>query len=310
MFRGTERFELVRRIGEGGMGVVYEAYDRDQRTRVALKTLRLSARDSLLRFKNEFRALQGVYHPNLVGLGELCERDGDWFYTMQYVDGVDFLTHVERRDNAITARLELGGAPVPAPLKFDERKLRAALVQLAGALAALHGAGKVHRDIKPGNILVAQDGKLYLLDFGLVTDAARSQAITSVDRLIGTPAFMSPEQARGDLQIGPRSDCYSVGVLLYRALTGMLFARGSASDLVTSRRTQSAMRPSLAAPGVPVDLDELCFELLAHRPADRPSAADVAHRAHGAYRMRREVRPEIAATPPPARAVRFVGRGA
>src|SRR5690348_5340343 len=78
MFRGTERFEIVRRIGEGGMGVVYEAYDRDQRTRIALKTLRLSARDSLLRFKNEFRALRDVYHPNLVGLGELCERDGAW----------------------------------------------------------------------------------------------------------------------------------------------------------------------------------------------------------------------------------------
>ena len=291
MFRGTERFELVRRIGEGGMGVVYEAYDRDQRTRVALKTLRLSARDSLLRFKNEFRALQGVYHPNLVGLGELCERDGDWFYTMQYVDGVDFLTCVELRDNAITARLDLGGAPAPAPpapLKFDERKLRSGLVQLAGALAALHGAGKVHRDIKPGNILVTPDGKLYLLDFGLVTDAARSRAITSVDRLIGTPAFMSPEQARGDLQIGPRSDCYSVGVLLYRALTGMLFARGSARDLVTSRRTQSAMRPSLSAPGVPADLDELCFELLANRPADRPSAADIAHRVRGTYRARRD----------------------
>jgi tRNA A-37 threonylcarbamoyl transferase component Bud32 len=306
MFRGTERFELVRRIGEGGMGVVYEAYDRDQRTRIALKTLRLTGRDSLLRFKNEFRSLQGVYHPNLVGLGELCERDGDWFYTMQYVDGVDFVSHVERRDSSTTARLELG-APAPAPLKFDERKLRAALVQLAAALAALHGAGKVHRDIKPGNILVTPDGKLYLLDFGLVTDAVRSTALTGVDRLIGTPAYMSPEQARGDLQIGPRSDCYSVGVLLYRALTGMLLARGSASDLVRSRRTQAAMRPSLAAPGVPADLDELCFELLAYEPADRPSAADVGHRLRGTYRPRREPRSELIASPPPGPA-RFVGR--
>src|SRR5262245_24056137 len=97
-FRGTPRFELLRRLGEGGAGVVFEAFDRERGTRVALKTLRQLSPDRLLRFKDEFRALQDLTHPNLVSLGELIEDGGRWFYTMELVDGETFLAHVRPQD--------------------------------------------------------------------------------------------------------------------------------------------------------------------------------------------------------------------
>ncbi|MBX3271185.1 MAG: protein kinase [Sandaracinaceae bacterium] len=136
-FDGTSRFELRRRLGEGGMGVVYEAYDAERRQLVALKTLQRADARSLLRFKNEFRALHDIEHPNLVSLYELFEHEGAWFFTMELVEGVDFLTHVR------------GHEPRAG---LDEAKLRAAMGELARGVVALHRADRVHRDIKPSNL--------------------------------------------------------------------------------------------------------------------------------------------------------------
>src|SRR6478735_151763 len=133
-FQGSDRFSLVRRLGEGGMGIVYEAIDRARGLHVALKTLRETSPETLLRLKTEFRALHELHHPNLVALGELVEQEGRWFFTMELVDGVDVLHWVRPPD----AR---GG--------FDEARLRAVLPQLVGALGALHRVGTVHRDVKP-----------------------------------------------------------------------------------------------------------------------------------------------------------------
>ncbi len=190
-FGGTIRFQLRRRIGEGGMGVVWEALDKERLTNVALKTLRTLAPDALLRFKHEFRALQDVSHPNLVSLGELIEERGQWFFTMELVRGVELLRWV--------------AAAPPAAGGFDEARLRAAFAQLAAALAALHGRGLVHRDIKPSNALVTEAGRVVLLDFGVVAEAAAY----GDGVVVGSAAYRAPEQAMGGA-VSPAADWYAL----------------------------------------------------------------------------------------------------
>ena len=177
-FAGTPRFQVLRRLGQGGAGVVYEAYDREHGVRVALKVLRRLEPNALLRFKNEFRALEDVLHPNLAQLGELFEAHGVWFFTMEFIEGTNLLAYVRRgtdtSDVEITrvdqkARRVEPSEPVMRAARtassprlegpsYDEAKLRSCLVQLARGLAALHAAGKIHRDIKPSNILVTAGG--------------------------------------------------------------------------------------------------------------------------------------------------------
>src|SRR5687768_1995742 len=146
-----DRYEPLRVLGEGAYGIVYEALDRVTGERVALKELRQINPASLARFKLEFRALQEVHHPNLVRLDHLFEDHGDWTIAMELVPGSDLLTHVYADD---------------APLGFHDRPLRAAFLQLADALSALHAAGFLHRDLKPSNVRVTEAGRLVLLDFG------------------------------------------------------------------------------------------------------------------------------------------------
>ena len=149
------------------MGVVYEAYDEDRHASVALKTLNRFDGDALARFKREFRSLQGLAHPNLVALDELFFESEQWFFTMELLDGVDFVTHVTGqaarvpyqstvRESAgeLAERPEVGGEDAGGQASFDESKLRDGLRQLLEGLSALHAVDKVHRDIKPSNVLV------------------------------------------------------------------------------------------------------------------------------------------------------------
>jgi len=243
----VKRFELVRPLGRGGMGVVYEAIDRERGARVALKTLQSVSADGLLRFKTEFRALQDVQHPSLVTFGELFEDRGQWWLTMELVEGTPLLDHVRP-----------GG-------RLDERRLRAALPQLAAALQALHAHGLVHRDVKPHNVLVTSAGRLVLLDFGLVASVAQSES-----NVVGTPAYMAPEQALLQ-EIGPAADWYGVGALLYEALTGALPFQGAPLQVLIAKQHELPRRPGELA-SVPQDLDAICMLLLAVEPAARLSA--------------------------------------
>jgi len=179
------------------MGVVYQAMDRDRHIHVALKTMRSFSPDGLLRFKREFRMLSNLRHPNLVTLGELLEEGGQWFLTMELVDGVDFLAYVR----------------TPA---LDEQRLRQSLRGIAQGLDCVHRAGLVHRDIKPSNLLITPTGRAVLLDFGLVIEAASGER---AEPGIGTRAYMAPEQAQGG-PVTSAADWYSVGVLLHEALVG------------------------------------------------------------------------------------------
>ena len=248
----ANRFELRRRIGSGGMGEVYEAFDRDTAEVIALKTLARADGDTVVRFKREFRALQSTSHPNLATLRELV-RDGDqWFLTMELVRGRHFLEHV----------------------RGDVAKLRAALHQLVQGLRVLHEGGLIHRDIKPSNVMVSNEGRVVLLDFGLVTalDPAR-QSIEG--RATGTVEYMAPEQAVGR-GVTEAADWYAVGVMLYEALTGDVPHTGHALQILIAKQQQEA--PAIDAASAPADLVELCRALLQIEPSDRPTGADIARR--------------------------------
>ena len=248
----AERFELVQQLGRGGTGTVYEALDRERSTRVALKALQHVSADGLLRFKTGFRAMQDIHHPNLVALGELFEDRGQWWLTMELVEGTGFLAHVRP-----------GG-------QLDERRLRAALPQLSAALSALHAHGLIHRDVKPQNVVVTPAGRAVLLDFGLVAGVAEAES-----NVVGTPVYMAPEQARAR-DIGPAADWYGIGALLYEALTGTPPFRGAPLQVLLAKQHELPRRPRTLA-DVPDDLDALCMQLLAIAPdARRPAASALA----------------------------------
>jgi hypothetical protein len=284
------------------MGVVYEAVDADRDARVALKTLQqLDDAGAVLRFKREFRALQDLNHPNLIHLGELCHDAGHWFFTMELLDGADFIAYVRSSGDAwlhqsdeptalgrtftdgAAARIDApteesphAGVPrLSNPTPLDETRLRRALLQLARGLEALHAAGKVHRDIKPSNIRVTSSGRLVLLDFGVVGE----QLVLGSDAgvVVGTAAYMAPEQAQGALAT-PAADWYAVGVVLYEALTGGLPFWGPHYQVVAMKAAHTPTPPRSIAPDLPADLDALCLALLAPEPRDRPDGAEVLRR--------------------------------
>jgi len=281
----NDRYFLHRRLGAGGFGIVYEAEDLRDGGRVALKMLRRAEAGWLSRFKREFRALQGLSHPNLVSFEELFGVGGDWFFTMELLEGVDFLRHVAGEH----------------PGRVDEAKLRAALLQLLDGLAALHAVDKVHRDVKPSNVLVTTEGRLVLIDFGLVLDGAHS----TEGALLGTPAYMAPEQAV-DGSVGASADVYAVGAMLFEALTGRRPIEGAPLQVLVAKQTFDPVRPSAVTEGVPPDLDDLCWRLLQRQPFERPGAAEARNilvQGAGGTSPSGSVRSSRVSTRPP-----FVGR--
>jgi eukaryotic-like serine/threonine-protein kinase len=300
-WRGTARYELLSSLGRGGMGVVYEAFDRQQHERVALKTLLHSDAAGLYQFKREFRALADVLHPNLVHLHELVAGEGDdVFFTMELVEGKDFLGHVQkpgtRRTSERTGMLTMDtvgrrvrmttavpgvkappepGPRTPSPADFD--KLRPALRQLVEGVRALHGAGILHRDLKPSNVRVTEEGRVVILDFGVATELKRRARTGAEEEVVGTVTYMAPEQASGEPPVAA-SDLYSVGALLYEAIVGYPPFGGSAVDVLTLKYTMAPTAPSSCVLGVPEDLNSLCIALLGPDPEGRPTADDILHR--------------------------------
>jgi serine/threonine protein kinase len=307
-FSSTDRFVIERRLGAGGMGVVYQAYDRQRNDHVALKTFRDLDPAAIYYIKQEFRTLADVSHPNLVSLYELISEGEQLFFTMQLLQGVDFLSYVwssgpaadvasdgERSssvagDAETVAYVPRGGThdpsrltnlerPVLGPrLRFNLDRLRGALKQLVEGVCALHHAGKVHRDIKPSNIFVTQDHRVVLLDFGLATElAAQADETAGPHGVIGTALYMSPEQAAG-MPATSASDWYCVGVVLYQALTGRLPFSGTNSRVLGKKQVSDPRPPKEFAPGIPEDLNALCVDLLSRNPAGRPTGEQVRRR--------------------------------
>jgi serine/threonine protein kinase len=307
-FTGTRRFEVIRVLGMGGMGVVYEAFDRERQAKVALKTLLSLDSEAWLRLKSEFRSLQGLQHPNLVSLGELLEEGEHLFFTMELVRGVDFLAYVRPRvgrsllpapyagssdrpparqsttpphlrEDVTAAGPQSSRSLVKAPSlrhlgsTYDEARLRAAFGQLARGLHALHVAQKVHRDIKPSNVLVTDEGRVIILDFGVVADL--SQPLEAVDgRRVGTAHFMAPEQAAAR-PVGPEADWYSAGVMLYLALAGAYPFPMAPEAAIDFKQRVEPPPPGLLVDGLPPDLESLCVDLLRRDAAARPTGREV-----------------------------------
>ncbi len=298
-WRGTARYEVVRCIGRGGMGVVYEAIDRERGRHIAIKTLLQFSPSALYLFKQEFRTLANVLHPNLVQLHELVASESDGvFFTMELVPGQDFRTYTQRPEARTASRLPppttegrasggvtqraSGMLPVdhPSGSLGDDRpermatpahldRLREALKQLAEGVHALHAAGKAHRDIKPSNVLVTEDGRVVLLDFGVATELSHvidERLLES--HMVGTPEYMAPEQAL-DEPLTAASDWYSVGTLLYEALVGKPPFVGDATDVLYRKALLDPPPPRELVDGVPDDLDTLCCNLLQRAPESR-----------------------------------------
>ena len=312
-FAGTERFTVQRRIGAGGMGIVYQAYDRERKEVVALKTLRQLEPTALYYLKREFRSLADISHPNLARLYELFSVAGRWFFTMEFVDGVDFLSFVrcaprplgpagttspneatdlrtwgtaapdqgtcEGRSEGTVSLADTSAFPSqsqPAAVLSAEQlaRLCAALRQLAEGVTALHRAGKLHRDIKPSNVLVTPEGRVVLLDFGLSMELDET---TTGQYVVGTAAYMSPEQGVAG-PLSPSSDWYSVGVMLYEALTGGLPFQGQSLQVLLRKRETDPPAPAELWAGVPGDLNALCMAVLQRHPAARPSEDEILRR--------------------------------
>ncbi len=295
----ASRFRIVRELGVGAQGAVHEAIDLELDAPIAIKTLRSLRAEEIVRLKTEFRAVRDLEHPNLVRLGELIEEGGRWYFTMELVRGTDFLTYVRgvaaledsaswptRVESGPRTRVAARGSsdardaptdpapppPDPATGACDEERLRAALGQLAGAVAFLHRNGKVHCDLKPSNVLVDRDGRVVLIDFGVTSELALPEA--EEHAIVGTVPYMAPEQVLGT-PVSPATDWYAAGVLLFEALTGRRPIEGEANDVMERKCLLDPPRPSELAPAAPADLDALCIRMLARDPEARPSDADV-----------------------------------
>jgi len=319
-FSGTGRFEVRRCLGKGAFGIVYEAFDRERSALVALKLPHEESAQGLYLFKQEFRSLADVTHLNLISLYELLSDRDRWFFTMELVDGTNFLEHV-RGSSSATPNTSRSGDPIPqtwtehpstAPAGAwdslgtvdsrsqdwsalaspsssgqdpsqalpppgpppDFERLRRALRQLAEGLGYLHASGKVHRDLKPSNVLVTRKGRVVILDFGLVADTDPQTVEESEAFVGGTPAYMAPEQISGTPGT-MTSDWYSVGVMLYQALTGRLPFPGTCRKDLLLKLHQDPPPPRALVPSVPGDLDTLCMALLCRDPEARIKGARV-----------------------------------
>jgi tetratricopeptide (TPR) repeat protein len=284
-FQGTARYRVNRRLGAGGMGVVYEAEDLGRGgQRVALKLLKHQDPASLMRLKREFRALADVAHSNLVQLYELVVENDTWFFTLEHVDGVDFLAWV-RSGGAPPALRELPTTSLDQTVRrpisgsggtLDVERLRGAFAQLVAGVAALHAAGRLHRDLKPSNVMVTPAGQVKILDFGLVAELTGHESLSDTQghQLVGTAAYMSPEQAMGTT-VGAPSDWYAVGVMLFQALTGSLPFEGASMQVLMDKQRAPAPLVRDRNPAAPDDLGRLADALLAREAERRPTAAQL-----------------------------------
>jgi eukaryotic-like serine/threonine-protein kinase len=246
------------------MGVVYAALDTRRDQVVALKTLAFVDPAAIYRLKQEFRTLADVTHRNLIALYELFAEGGQWFFTMEYVEGTGFLDYVR-------------------PGHLDEGRLRDMLRQLAEGILAIHAAGKLHRDLKPSNVMVTKDGRAVILDFGIAMDANGAER-EAEEGVWGTPAYMAPEQAEGTAV--PASDWYALGGMLYEAMTGKVPFSGTYLTVLSKKMTQTPPRADTLVSGLPEDLVDLCAALLAPEVDARANGQDVLRCLGGAPALR------------------------
>jgi tetratricopeptide (TPR) repeat protein len=246
------RFVVRSVLGMGGMGAVYRTTDTRRAADVAVKVLSRVEAAGIYALKQEFRSLSNVRHPNLVSLHELYFDHGTWFFTMDLVEG--------RPLSQVTWTMPL---------------LRDVFGQVAEGIHAIHRQGKLHRDLKPNNVMITPAGRAIVLDFGLVSDQAPGGTGRTVadGGFLGTPAYMAPEQATG--QVVPQSDWYAFGTMLYEALFRALPFQEDGVAVLVRKREEPASPPPVPVAGVPADLEGLCMRLLERDVARRPDYPEI-----------------------------------
>ncbi|MEZ6189415.1 MAG: protein kinase [Planctomycetota bacterium] len=270
LLRST-RFALERVIGQGGMGIVCVAQDPTLGRRVAIKFLRPGAEDSperLQRFRLEARAAARLRHPHVVTVHEVGEQDGRPYLVMDYVEG-----------ESLAARIAREGA---LPGEEAARIAR----EVAEALHYAHTQALLHRDLKPGNVLLAQDGTALLTDFGLVKEIAEeAESLTVSGQIMGTPAYMPPEQAQGEQErVDRRSDVYALGATLYEALLGRPpFVEARLPQLLRAVAEEEPPAPRALRPELDRDLETICLRCLEKEPEARYASAQVLADELGRY---------------------------
>jgi tRNA A-37 threonylcarbamoyl transferase component Bud32 len=255
------RYELLEELGRGGMGVVYKARQKKLNRLVALKMILAGAHAApahLVRFRCEAEAVAQLQHPHIVQIYEIGETDRKPFFSLEYVDGGSLAQY-------------LAGTPQPPPLAAQLTE------KLARAVDYAHRRGIIHRDLKPANVLLTADKTPKITDFGLAKHLeGDGQGQTQSGALVGTPSYMAPEQAAGwTKKIGPPTDVYALGVILYEMLTGRPpFRAASLMDTLEQVRFQEPIPPSRLHPKLPRDLETICLKCLEKEPHKRYASAE------------------------------------
>jgi eukaryotic-like serine/threonine-protein kinase len=253
----ADRYEILKLLGEGGMGAVYKARDRELDRLVALKVVRpeLAGHASILqRFKQELILARKITHRNIIRIFDLGVAEGIRFITMEFVEGQDLASLLDERH------------------KYTAEEAVKILRQVCSALEAAHAEGVVHRDLKPQNIMIEASGRVCVMDFGLAR-SMETTGMTQAGTVMGTPAYMSPEQAKG-MPADERSDLYSLGIIAYQMLTGVVPFKADSMLAAMLLRTQGPPTPSIQLePTIPHALNDLIQKALAVDPQDRYQSA-------------------------------------